>query len=158
MVYIATLKDLDGINSVRSAHPGVFYKTDYDLDLRDIEQSENSVTFVDRVNEQIIGYLVLHTYGEYDLFQSDKDTTFEILVLEEYQGQKKCGPALMEKAIQFIKNETKSKRLKALVKNANKPMRKLCEKFHFKPEDKFKNGPDDNPADIGKVWFLNIKR
>jgi len=120
---MAVAQDLDGINHIRSevnADPISSHELG-DVGLEDIEQSENSVTFVASDNDQIIGYLSLHNTTS---FQNDDDATLEMFVHPDRQGEG-IGTALLERIFQYASKNTKLKRLILGVLNDNPSARKL---------------------------------
>ena len=122
---IATDKDLADINSLRSeigTGPA-----SWSLDLNDIKKTDNHIIFLDRNNNQIIGYLSLHSGRS---FQSDIEAEFEVFVHPQYR-RKGIGTRLINDSLQYSKDCSKLKRLIAKVLRKNDASIRMCQKVGF---------------------------
>ena len=128
----ATIQDIDGINHVVSAVRSVLssiYKPLCNFESSDFEEDFKKLIFVVTDNEmdQIIGYLSLECAKS---FQEDNEGDLIVVIHPFYQKQGN-GTVLTEKAIEYIKKETKLNQIKAGIPNNNISSKKMLEKCGF---------------------------
>lgn len=146
---IAEEKDFHGIEQVIQEHystsPKYFCPICFS-EPADIAQSEKRIIFIAKAQEDILGFLSMHS--EESFIHENNEAELEVLVRPRYRD-KDVGEKLFVHAIQHAKEETKLKKLKAKIKKGNDAPIKLCKKSGF-----FESQVDQ----IGSVWVLEMVR
>jgi L-amino acid N-acyltransferase YncA len=132
-ITIAKEEDIAGINRVNKEHrtvrPICFTPADID-DKFYVLESDKRVMFVALKDNDIVGYLELYCSETSSFFNSDIEAECNIVVDPNFRRQK-IGEKLLMHAIQYAKNETKIKGMRALIKKYNYASKALCKKCGF---------------------------
>lgn len=148
-IKIASASDLDGINQlIKAVHSDTCsaYKPPFPMNLEDIIHCEDSVTFVSKNNELILGYLRLHSDRS---FQDCKNSAeFEMCVHPDHRNQNEAT-YLFEHTHQYVINKTNLYRIELKLSKDSTKAKKLYKKLGF---------CTNVESEKGEIMFRDIKR
>lgn len=108
--------------------PPIYFKPALFSSPAEIEQRDQSITFIAKHCGEIVGFITLHSREPF--IHTDNAAEFEIVVNPGYRNRG-LGKKLLYIVIQYANNKTKLNQLNAKIPAENDASKRLCEKCGF---------------------------